>query len=88
MRSYMIKIVELLPDDEFADIGKVKDSYVHGIKEHLAGMGYAATPVDLSDWYSFERKILVDTNAPHGIVDHALREENRKQKHAVGVLVA
>jgi hypothetical protein len=84
----MIKIVELMPDEEFADIGMVKADYLHGIKEYLSGLGYAVTHVDRSDWYSFERKILVDTNAPAGIVDQVVREQNRRQKKATGVLVA
>ena len=83
----MIKIVELMLDDEFADIGMVKASYLHGIKEYLSGMGYAVAHVDRSDWYSFERKILVDTNAPPGIINLVLREQNRRQKNAMGVLV-
>jgi hypothetical protein len=84
----MIKIVELMPDDEFADIGMVKADYLHGIKEYLSGMGYAVTHIDRSDWYSFERKILVDTNAPAGIIDQVVREQNRLQKKATGVVVA
>jgi hypothetical protein len=77
-----------MPDDEFADIGMVKADYLRQIKEYLAGMGYAVTHIDRSDWYSFERKILVDTNAPTGIIDLVLREQNRRQKKATGVLVA
>jgi hypothetical protein len=84
----MIKIVELMPEDEFADIGIVKADYLHGIKEYLSGMGYAVTHVDRSEWYSFERKILVDTNAPTGIIDSVVREQNRRQKRATGFLVA
>lgn len=84
----MIKIVELILDDEFADIGKLKASYMHGIKECLSGMGYAVTHIDRSEWYSFERKILVDTNAPPTLIDTVLQEQNQKQKNAVGVLVA
>jgi len=84
----MIKIVELIPDDEFTDIANLKDAYLHGIKDHLSGMGYAVDPVDYSEWYSFERKILVETNAPSGIIDRVLQEQNSKQKAAVGVLVA
>jgi hypothetical protein len=84
----MIKIVELMPDDEFADIGMVKADYLHGIKEYLSGMGYAVTHIDRSDWYSFERKILVDTNAPTVVIDQVVREQNRRQKKAMAVLVA
>ncbi|OPY29248.1 MAG: hypothetical protein A4E28_00993 [Methanocella sp. PtaU1.Bin125] len=84
----MIKIVELMLEDEFTDIAKLKDAYVHGIKDYLSGMGYAVDHVDYSDWYSFERKILVKTNAPPGVIDVVLREQNRKQKSATGVLVA
>lgn len=84
----MIKIVELMPDDEFADIRIVKADYLRGIKEYLSDMGYAVTHIDRSDWYSFERKILVDTNAPTKMIDMVLREQNRKQKNAMGVLVA
>jgi hypothetical protein len=83
----MIKTVELMPDDEFADIGMLKADYLHGIKEYLSGMGYAVTHIDRSDWYSFERKILVDTNAPTGLIDRVLSEQNRRQKKATGVLV-
>ncbi len=84
----MIKIVELMPNDEFADIGMLKADYLHQIKECLSSMGYAVTHVDRSDWYSFERKILVDTNAPTGILDSVVREQNRRQKKATGFLVA
>jgi hypothetical protein len=84
----MIKIVELMPDEEFADIGMLKADYLHGIKEYLSGMGYAVTHIDRSDWYSFERKILVDTNAPTGLIDRVLCEQNRRQKKAMGVLVS
>ena len=84
----MIKIVELMLEDEFTDIAKLKDAYLHGIKDYLSGMGYAVDPVDYSEWYSFERKILVETNAPPGVIDLVLREQNSKQKSAVGVLVA
>ncbi len=83
----MIKIVELMLDEEFADIRILKAAYLRGIKEYLSGMGYAVAHVDLSEWYSFERKILVDTNAPPGLIDLVLREQNRQQKNATGVLV-
>jgi hypothetical protein len=83
----MIKIVELMPDDEFADIGMLKADYLHGIKEYLSGMGYAVTRIDRSDWYGFERKILVDTNTLTGLIDRVLSEQNRRQKKATGVLV-
>ncbi len=84
----MIKIVELMLDDEFTDIANLKDAYLHGIKNYLSDRGYAVTHVDYSELYSFERKILVETNAPPGVIDLVLREQNSKQKCAMGVLVA
>ena len=83
----MIQIVELMAEDEFADLGGLKASFAREISESLAGFGYAAEAVDRSDWYSFERKILVDTNAPAGMVERVLSEQNRKLKKAKGVLV-
>ncbi len=84
----MIKIVELMPEDEFTDIAKLKDTYLHEIKDNLAGMGYAVAHVDYSEWYSFDRKLLVETNAPPGVIDRVLSEQNRKHRHATGVLVS
>lgn len=83
----MIKVVELILDSEFVDVDKLKSTYIIGLKEYLSKFGYDVTHVDRSEWYSFERKILVDTNAPEMLIDRVLDIENKKQKDAVGVLV-
>ena len=72
----MIQIVELLPDEEFADIGKLKTFYLNVLTGGLNTMGYAVTPIDLSELYSFERMILLETNAPGAVVDSILRNHN------------
>ena len=72
----MIQIVELLPDEEFADIGKLKTFYLNVLTGGLNTMGYAVTPIDLSELYSFERMILLETNAPDAVVDSILRNHN------------
>lgn len=84
----MIKVVELLLDSEFMDVDRLKSSYLIGVKDYLSGYGYNVTPVDGSDWYSYERKIVLDTNAPTSLIDTALSIENKKQKEAMGVLVS
>ncbi len=83
----MISIVELMVNNEFSDVDRLKNTYVHGIKEYLSNFGYHATDIDRSEWYSYERKILMDTNAPEPILSHALDEQNKKQKEAYAVLV-
>lgn len=84
----MINVVELIVDNEFMDVNKLKTSYVHGIEEYLSGLGYNVTPVDKSEWYSYERKILVDTNAPEPLISNAIDKQNKKVKDAYGVLVS
>ena len=84
----MMRIVELVPDDEFTDLGKLKHFYVDSIIGCLATMGYAAIHVDKSEYYSYERTIIVDTNAPGVVVDKVIREHDRKAKEASCVLVA
>jgi hypothetical protein len=83
----MINIVELMVTNEFLDVGQLKSTYLHGISEFLSDFGYDVSHVDRSDWYSFEQKLLVDTNAPEPLVSTAVEQENKKQKYAYGVLV-
>lgn len=83
----MMRIVELVPENEFTDIGKLKDFYADRIIGCLATMGYAARCVDQSEYYSYERKIIVDTNAPDPVVDEVVREHDGQGKEAVCVLV-
>jgi hypothetical protein len=84
----MIKIVELMLDNEFADLDSLKNSYLYGLQEYLKEQGYNITPIDGSEWYSYERKIMLDTNAPAVIINSALDKENKKQKDAKGILVS
>ena len=83
----MINVVELIVDSEFTDVGQLKSAYLHGISEFLTGFGYGVSNVDRSDWYSFEQKLLVDTDAPETYISKALDEQNKKLKNAYGVLV-
>jgi hypothetical protein len=83
----MISVVELMISNEFTDVKRLKNTYVHGIKEYLSNFGYNATHIDRSEWYSYERKILVDTNAPEPLLSTALDMQNKKQKEAYAVLV-
>lgn len=84
---HMINIVELMVDNEFMDIDALKSTFLHGIREYLSSHGYDVTPVDRSEWYSFERKLLVDTNAPEPYISRAVDAQNEKQKGVYGVLV-
>ena len=83
----MIRIVELVPDEEFADLGPIKAFYLDAILGGLSSRGYAASPIDLSELYSFERMILLDTNAPGPVVDSILRDYSCGQDRAFCVLV-
>lgn len=83
----MINVVELMVDNEFMDVGLLKSMYLHGIREYLTDFGYDVSHVDRSEWYSFEQKLLVDTNAPGLFISQAVDEQNKKQKEAYGVLV-
>jgi hypothetical protein len=83
----MINVVELMVDNEFMDVDQLKSTYMDGIKKYLSGFGYAVTHVDKSEWYSFERKLLVDTNAPKPYISKAVDAQNKKVKNAYGVLV-
>lgn len=74
-------------NNEFIDVNRLKKTYVHGITEYLSNLGYKATHIDRSEWYSYERKILVDTNAPEPLLSSALDLQNKKQKEAYAVLV-
>lgn len=84
----MMQIVELVPEKEFADLGKLKNFYVDTIIQCLSTMGYAAVHVDQSEYYSYERKIIVDTNAPCTVVDQVIRDSGSQVKEAFCVLVA
>jgi hypothetical protein len=84
---HMISIVELMVDSEFMDIDALKSTFLHGIREYLSSHGYNVTPIDRSEWYSFEQKLLVDTNAPEHYVSRAIEAQNKKQKDAYGVLI-
>jgi hypothetical protein len=83
----MINVVELIVDNEFMDVGQLKTAYLTGITNFLTGYGYDVSHVDKSDWYSYERKLLVDTDAPGPFISQALDEQNKKLKNAYGVLV-
>jgi hypothetical protein len=83
----MINVVELMVRNEFMDVDQLKSTYLHGIREYLSGLGYAVTHVDNSEWYSYEQKLLVDTNAPEPYISKAIDVQNKKQKNAYGVLV-
>jgi hypothetical protein len=83
----MINVVELIPDNEFMDVDQLKSAYLSGIRDFLAGQGYDVSHVDRSEWYSFERKLLVDTNAPERLLDTAVDTLNKKLKNAYGVVV-
>ncbi len=83
----MINVVELIPENEFMDVDQLKSAYLTGIREFLTGQGYDVSHVDRSEWYSFERKLLVDTNAPERLLDTAVNTLNKKLKHAYGVVV-
>jgi hypothetical protein len=83
----MINVVELMVDKEFLDVDKLKSAYLHGIREFLSPLGYNVTHVDKSEWYSYEQKLLVDTNAPEPLIDTAVAVQNKKVKDAYGVLV-
>ncbi len=83
----MINVVELMVDNEFMDVGQLKSTYLHGIREYLSGLGYAVADVDKSEWYSYEQKLLVDTNAPEPYISKAVDSLNKKLKNAYGVVV-
>jgi hypothetical protein len=83
----MINVVELMVGNEFMDVDQLKSVYLHGIREYLSGLGYAVTHVDNSEWYSYEQKLLVDTNAPEPYISKAVDAQNKKLKNAYGVLV-
>lgn len=84
----MINVVELMVDNEFMDVSQLKSAFLHGIREYLSAFGYDVSHVDRSEWYSFERKLLVDTNAPEPYITKAVDALNKKQKNAYGVLVS
>ncbi len=83
----MINVVELILENEFMDVDQLKSAYLHGISEYLSNFGYAVTHVDKSEWYSYEQKLLVDTNAPEPYISKAVDAQNKKLKNAYGVLV-
>jgi len=83
----MINVVELIVGNEFMDVNQLKSTFLHGIQEYLSPLGYNVTHVDESEWYSYEKKILVDTNAPKPLICTAVDAQNKKQKDAFGVLV-
>ncbi len=74
-------------ENEFMDVNQLKSTYLHGISDYLSTLGYAVIHVDNSDWYSYEQKLLVDTNAPEPYISKALDDLNKKLKNAYGVLV-
>ncbi len=84
----MINVVELMVENEFMDVNQLKSAYLHGIREFLASFGYDVTHVDKSEWYSYEQKLLVDTNAPEPYISKAVDTLNKKLKDAYGVLVS
>jgi hypothetical protein len=84
----MINVVELLIDDEFREIDGLRSSYLKSIDDCLTASGYRVSAVDRSDWYSFERKIIVDTNAPPVLINAALSLENERHHGTIGVLVS
>lgn len=83
----MLNVVELIVDNEFMDVGQLKTAYLTGITNFLTEYGYDVSHVDKSDWYSYEQKLLVDTDAPGRFISQALDEQNKKLKNAYGVLV-
>jgi len=83
----MINVVELIVDSEFMDVGQLKTAYLTGIRDFLTGYGYDVSHVDNSEWYSYEQKLLVDTDAPGRYISQALEAQNKKLKNAYGVLV-
>lgn len=83
----MLNVVELIVDNEFMDVGRLKTAYLTGITNFLTEYGYGVSHVDGSDWYSYEQKLLVDTDAPGRFISQALEEQNKKLKNAYGVLV-
>jgi hypothetical protein len=83
----MINVVELMVKNEFTDVNQLKSTYLHGIREYLSTMGYTVAHVDKSEWYSYEQKLLVDTNAPAPYINKAVDALNKKLKNAYGVLV-
>jgi len=83
----MLNVVELIVDNDFMDVGQLKTAYLTGIRDFLTGYGYDVSHVDRSDWYSFEQKLLVDTDAPGPFISQAVDEQNKKLKNAYGVLV-
>ncbi len=74
-------------DSEFMDVNQLKSAFLHGIREYLSSFGYDVLHVDRSEWYSFEQKLLLDTNAPETFVNKAVDMLNERQKNAYGVLV-
>ncbi len=83
----MINVVELMVENEFMDVDQLKSAYLHGIREYLSTLGYAVAHVDKSEWYSYEQKLLVDTNAPEPYISKAVDALNKKLKNAYGVVV-
>ncbi len=83
----MLNVVELIVDNDFMDVGQLKTAYLTGIRDFLTGYGYDVSHVDKSDWYSYEQKLLVDTDAPGPFISQAVDEQNKKLKNAYGVLV-
>lgn len=83
----MINVVELIVDNEFMDVDQLKTAYMSGIRDFLTGFGYDVSHVDRSEWYSFEQKLLVDTDAPETYISQAVDVQNKKVKNAYGVLV-
>lgn len=83
----MISVVEFMLNGEFADLRQLKSIYLMGISEYLSRMGYDVVPVDRSEWYSYEHKLLVDTDAPETLINHAIDVENKKNTVAMGLLV-
>jgi len=74
----MLNVVELIVDNDFMDVGQLKTAYLTGIRDFLTGYGYDVSHVDRSDWYSFEQKLLVDTDAPGPFISQAVDEQNKK----------
>ncbi|WP_424357067.1 hypothetical protein [Methanocella sp. MCL-LM] len=83
----MMRIVELVPEAEFTDLGKLKNFYVDTIIQSLSTMGYVAEHVDQSEYYSYETKIIVNTNAPGVVVDQVISDPGNRVKEAFCVLV-
>lgn len=83
----MIRVVELVTDHGFADLSEVRETCARGILCQLSSMGYMSRSVDISEMYSYERMILVETNAPDHVLAMALDLQNGMQKNAYAVLV-